>query len=97
MIVLEQGRWSSAASSFWVRERIYWHHWWTPFVRISRRYGSLKEAFWIWLAWLLPPDLVKWCHVRVGAHATQPPYGDTVVPELTQLNAAKRWMEDKCC
>jgi hypothetical protein len=32
-----------------------------------------------------------WCYVRVGAHATTGRYGDTVVPELSMMDALQRW------
>jgi hypothetical protein len=51
------------------------------------------ERFWIWLAWHLPRPLVMWAAIRLGAHATQGPYSQTVVPELTFMDALKRWEE----
>lgn len=30
----------------------------------------LSERFYRWLAWRLPRSLVKWCAVRLMAHAT---------------------------
>jgi hypothetical protein len=32
-----------------------------------------------------------WAAVRLGAHATQGEYSNTVVPELTFVDALKRW------
>jgi hypothetical protein len=43
------------------------------------------------IAWRLPKRLVMWCAYRVGAHATQGKYGNTVVPELTFMDAMQRW------
>lgn len=51
----------------------------------------MREKFWMWLAWRLPRVLVKWAAVRLGAHATTGDYSDTVVPELTFMDALKRW------
>lgn len=45
----------------------------------------------MWLAWLLPKELVKWCAVRLMAHATQGKWSGQVVPELTAIDALKRW------
>ena len=45
----------------------------------------------MWLAWKLPKRLVMWAAVRVGAHATQGKYENQVVPDLTFLDALKRW------
>lgn len=51
----------------------------------------LLEKFYIWLAWRLPVRLVRWCAVRVVAHATTGRYSGTVVPSLTIMEAMKRW------
>ena len=49
------------------------------------------EKFLMWIAWRLPKRLVMWCAVRVHAHATTGEYSHQIVPELTALDAAKRW------
>jgi len=46
------------------------------------------------IAWSLPKRLVMWCSVRLIAHATQGKYSETVVPELTAMDALKRWEDD---
>lgn len=51
----------------------------------------LKEKFWMWIAWRLPKELVKWASVRLLAHATQGKWSDQVVPELLATDALKRW------
>lgn len=51
----------------------------------------LLEKFYIWLAWRLPARLVRWCAVRVVAHATTGPYSGTVVPNLPAMEALRRW------
>lgn len=50
-----------------------------------------SERFWLWLAHHLPHGLVYWCAIRLGAHATCGQYGNQVVPELTFMDALKRW------
>lgn len=50
-----------------------------------------KEKIAMALAWHLPRWLVKWAYVRVGAHATTGQYENTVVPELSMVDALKRW------
>ena len=52
------------------------------------------EKFWMWLAWHLPRVVVKWCSYRMAAHATQGVYGHCIVPEVTMIDALKRWDED---
>jgi len=54
----------------------------------------MKQDFWMWLAWHLPAKLVHWCHVRVVAHATTGKYSNTVVPELSAMDAGKRFYDD---
>lgn len=51
------------------------------------------EKMWIWIAWRLPKTLVMWTAIRLGAYATQGEYGSTVVPDLTFMDALKRWTE----
>ena len=50
-----------------------------------------KEKFQMWFAWSLPKWLVMWAAVRLIAHATTGKYGTTVVPELSAMDALKRW------
>lgn len=51
----------------------------------------MMDRFNKWLAWRLPKRLVLWCAVRVIAAATQGKYSDQVVPDLTAMDALKRW------
>lgn len=51
----------------------------------------MREKFWTWLAWKMPRRLVYWCSIRLGAHATTGEFGNTVVPELTFVDALERW------
>ena len=55
------------------------------------RLTKLRDRALMWIAWHLPRSLVMWCYVRVGAHATTGQYGNTVVPDLTMMDALKRW------
>ena len=50
-----------------------------------------KEKLQMWVAWSLPKWLVMWAAVRLIAHATTGKYGTTVVPELSAMDALKRW------
>ena len=52
-----------------------------------------KEKMALWIAHRMPRWLVKWCAVRLGAHATCGKYGNTIVSELTFMDALKRWDE----
>ena len=60
---------------------------------MMRKYevAKAKEKAWTWLAWKLPKTLVMWASIRLIAHATQGEYGATIVPELSAMDALKRW------
>ena len=51
----------------------------------------MPEKIWIKLAWLLPRKLVLWAAIRLAAYATQGDYSNTIVPELSMMDAIKRW------
>lgn len=44
-----------------------------------------------WIAWHLPKRLVMWAAFRVISHATTGKYSNQNVPELTAMDAMKRW------
>lgn len=58
---------------------------------MSYQVSKAIEKFWFWLAWRMPKPLVYFCTIRLGAHATQGVYGHTIVPDLTFMDALKRW------
>jgi len=49
------------------------------------------ERFQLWLAFRLPRWLVMRAAVRLMAHATTGKYENQIVPELTAMDALKRW------
>jgi len=49
------------------------------------------EKFWIWIAYKLPRNLVKWAAVRLMASATVGKHSSQIVPDLTALEALERW------
>lgn len=53
----------------------------------------MGEKFWRWLAWRLPRRLVMWATIRLVGHATTGRYSSQVVPELTAMDALRRWGE----
>ncbi len=56
------------------------------------RINQLIEKLQMFVVWhLLPRKIVMWAAVRVAAHATQGQYENTVAPELTAMDALKRW------
>jgi hypothetical protein len=44
-----------------------------------------------WIAWRLPRKVVYWCAIRLMANATVGPYDSQIVPNLTAIDALKRW------
>ena len=50
-----------------------------------------KEKIIMGIVWRLPRWLVYWCSIRMVAHATTGKYGNTVTPELSAMDAIKRW------
>lgn len=53
----------------------------------------MRARLYRWIAWSLPRDLVYWVAIRLIAHATQGSYGGTIVPNLSAMEALKRWEE----
>jgi len=53
-----------------------------------------KDKAWLWIARRMPHQLVMWCTVVLGAHAITGKYENTVVPELTFMDALGRWEKD---
>jgi hypothetical protein len=58
---------------------------------IRWQFRQKLESLQMLLAWLAPHWLVRWCGVRMGAHATTGRFGDQVVPELSMMDALQRW------
>lgn len=54
---------------------------------MKRRIEKIQLA----VAWALPRWLVYWAAIRLMAHATQDQYSNQIVPELTAMDALKRW------
>jgi hypothetical protein len=63
--------------------------WWVYEVRDRLRTQKIKLQMAV--AWRVPRWLVSWCAVRVVCNATQGQYSNQVVPELSAMDALKRW------
>ncbi len=50
----------------------------------------MKEKVSLWLAHRIPRKFLYWIAIRIGAIVTTGRYSDTVVPELTFMEALKR-------
>lgn len=53
--------------------------------------GKIRERALVAIAWHLPKSVAMWAYIRVGAHATTGEYSNTVVPEITMMEALERW------
>jgi hypothetical protein len=52
--------------------------------------------FWYWFVrTLVPQKVIYFCFMHVMAHSTTGEYGHTVVPELSGMDAIKRYADDK--
>ena len=58
---------------------------------MNEKIGRFGEALARKAAWLLPRKIVYWCAIRVWAHATTGPYGNTEAPAVTCSTAIERW------
>jgi hypothetical protein len=58
---------------------------------------SVKEiGFWYWVVkWLVPNKVKYFCFMHIMAYSTTGKYGTTIVPEITGLDAIKRYGNDK--
>lgn len=61
----------------------------------AMRTDKALDAVCLKLSRILPKRLVYWCYLRIGAYATMGKYGQTVVPELTMMDALNRFSRDE--
>jgi len=58
----------------------------------EKRIMTIREVnFWYWVVQLLPTKVIYFCFMQVMAFSTTGKYGSTVVPELTGMDAVKRY------
>ena len=62
---------------------------------LKYRKSKIKENAWMWLVWKLPRTLIMWSTIRLVSHATTGEYGNTIVPELSAMDAIQRWNENQ--
>ena len=56
---------------------------------------KIKEVnFWYWVIRKLPKKMIYFSFMHVMAYATTGKYGNTVVPELSGIDAIKRYGDD---
>lgn len=51
----------------------------------------MRDKIARWVAALLPRRVVYWAAIRLGVAATTGKWSATVVPDLTLVDALKRW------
>jgi hypothetical protein len=66
----------------------------TSLIEIKYEIHKRAEKLMRWFVWKLPRKLVMWCYIRVAAHATTGKFGNTIVPEITMMEALQRWDVD---
>jgi hypothetical protein len=60
-------------------------------VHVKYEIGKRADAFLRTIVWHMPERFIMWSYIRVAAHATTGKYGNTVVPEITMMEALNRW------
>lgn len=58
------------------------------------RLQRFKDTIAMKIAYALPNRIAYWAAIRVIAHATTGNYSSTVVPELTAMDALKRFEDN---
>lgn len=51
----------------------------------------MKEKMILWFIWKLPRFVIYWASIRLISNATTGQYGNTIVPELSAMDALQRW------
>lgn len=59
----------------------------------SERWDRFLDNTCSTIAWNLPKRLIYWCAIRLMANATQGKYSNQIVPDLTAMDALKRWLD----
>ncbi len=57
--------------------------------------NSRQISFWYWVVDRLPKKLVYFCFMKVMVYSTTGKYGNTIVPELSGMDAISRYGKDK--
>jgi len=56
---------------------------------------SVRQVkFWYWLVSKLPKKLMYFAFMHIGVYATTGKYGNTIVPELSMMDAIARYEKD---
>lgn len=61
------------------------------------RYMSLRKVtFWLWFVkWLIPKTVKYFCFINIMSYCTTGKYDKTIVPNLSGMDAIKRYGDDK--
>lgn len=65
------------------------------YLKIKYRYPVWKIKFQMWIAWKMPKWLVTMCAVRVISHASTTDYSNTVMGDITAVDAYQSWCNKK--
>ncbi len=53
----------------------------------------MRDRILFWIASKLPRSVIYWCAIRLILHATTGDYRNQIIPDLTAMDALKRWRE----
>ncbi len=56
--------------------------------------GVREVNFWYWIVKRIPKRIKYFCFMHIMAYATTGKYGDTIVPELSGMDAIDRYRKD---
>jgi len=61
---------------------------------MKHQIAKFKMNFWLWFVKKLPKKLIYFAAIHLGVKTTTGKYRKTIVPELTLMNAIKRFGQD---
>ena len=61
---------------------------------IMKNMSSKEVGRWYWFVNLLPKSVIYFCFMHVMVYSTTGKYSDTIVPDLTGMDAIKRYTND---
>lgn len=64
------------------------------FYRIKIRFMQLPTRFMMWLVYHLPKSVIYYSTIRLVAAVTTGKYSNTIVPELSAMDAIQRYQQD---
>ena len=63
----------------------------TLYLRFKWWRWQVPDKFWMWVAWMLPKELVSMAYIRVVAKATTGDLSSVPVPDVRAMDAIEVW------